>query len=234
MICRVRMVALAVAAFCVLPAALATAGVENTVHNLSISGPGDIKAVNEQEVCIFCHTTHNTKGQGALWNRELSEAQYKIYKSGTLRKNGAPQPDGASKLCLSCHDGTIALGKVLSRGENIALRNIGGRGEIPQGRRSNLGTDLSGMHPLSVAYGKDDELEHDHDGSGSGASKKVGVETSLVASALIPKDFLDKQRKVQCTTCHDPHEDRFSALGGAPRFWRRSTVSEVCEACHIW
>ena len=28
----------------------------NTVHNLSVSGAGEIKAVSESEICIFCHT----------------------------------------------------------------------------------------------------------------------------------------------------------------------------------
>ena len=33
-----------------------------TMHNLSVSGPGGIKAVSEQEICVFCHTPHMTEG----------------------------------------------------------------------------------------------------------------------------------------------------------------------------
>ena len=44
--------------------------VVNTVHNLSVSGPGTVRATSETEVCIFCHTPHNSKPMSPLWNRD--------------------------------------------------------------------------------------------------------------------------------------------------------------------
>ena len=205
------------------------AGVESTVHNLSVSGPGEIKSTTEKEVCIFCHAMHVDKAKVPLWNRELpNAASYTMYKSSTL-KSATHAPDGASKLCLSCHDGTIALGSVLNREHAIEMRNVGGRGEIPNGRRSNLGTDLSGAHPISMPY--DDNT---YRGRNLDKDKALGVETGLADKAAVAKDLLDTAGKVQCTSCHDPHEDKFSANGQVPHFWRRSTVSEVCENCHTW
>ncbi|VAX19401.1 Cytochrome c family protein, partial [hydrothermal vent metagenome] len=32
--------------------------VRNTKHNLSVSGPGTVKASTETRVCVFCHTPH--------------------------------------------------------------------------------------------------------------------------------------------------------------------------------
>lgn len=205
----------------------AYAGVESTVHNLSVSGPGEIKSTTESEICVFCHEVHVPAAQQPLWNRELPAARnYRVYKSATMRAQ-TPQPDGASKLCLSCHDGTIALGKLLSRKAPVGMRGVGGRGEIPGSRASNLGTDLSGSHPVSIA----------HDTGVTRARGReqgiIGIETGLVSRPLVPPDLLDKSGKVQCTTCHDPHENRYAA-SGVPGFWRRPTVSEVCVSCHTW
>ena len=53
-------------------------------HNLSASGPGAIKAVNEQQVCIFCHTPHNAAPVQPLWNRNVPVNAYRVYYSSTL------------------------------------------------------------------------------------------------------------------------------------------------------
>src|ERR1035438_10544635 len=89
-----------------------------TKHNLSISGPGSLRSSTESDICIFCHAPHNTTGEGPLWNHELSHATYTPYTSSTL-KAAVDQPTGASKLCLSCHDGTVALGMVANRSQPI-------------------------------------------------------------------------------------------------------------------
>src|ERR1041385_334859 len=88
----------------------------NSKHNLSVTGPGTVKATTETEVCIFCHTPHRATGEQPLWNHAGSAATYTPYSSSTL-KAAVGQPTGASKLCLSCHDGTVALGLVNSRPE---------------------------------------------------------------------------------------------------------------------
>jgi len=93
----------------------------NTRHNLSVSGPGKVKATSEQEICIFCHAPHNASPVQPLWNRSTPSSAYTVYTSPSLQKLGVNigQPSGSSKLCLSCHDGTIALGSVLSRAQPI-------------------------------------------------------------------------------------------------------------------
>src|SRR5512138_3110561 len=111
----------------------------NTVHNMSVSGPGTVKASSESEICIFCHTPHNTNPTGPLWNRADQGSNYILYTSSTTQASPG-QPDGASFLCLSCHDGTIALGDVLSRTDPITF--LGGVTTMPAGT-SNLTTSLA-------------------------------------------------------------------------------------------
>lgn len=103
------------------------AGIGQWKHNLSVSGLGRITASANagnasSEVCIFCHTPH-TAGKAALWNRQDSTTSYTPYSSSTV-KAAIGQPTGVSKLCLSCHDGTVALGQVRSRTTPIAMKSM--------------------------------------------------------------------------------------------------------------
>ena len=97
-----------------LPAvAHANMSIVNTLHDLSASGPGEVRALTEDRICVFCHTPHNATPFSPLWNKELKPMVYTLYESSTL--SAVPtQPSGPSRLCLSCHDGTIALGDIVN------------------------------------------------------------------------------------------------------------------------
>lgn len=182
--------------------------VKFTVHNLSVSGPGRVRAATETEVCIFCHTPHSAVGVKPLWSRSLATGPYLIYQSSSLRAK-VGQPTGASKLCLSCHDGTIALGSVLSRPLPIAL--VGGGETMPPGP-ALLGTDLSDDHPVSFSY----------------AASLSDANPELVApEAITPPVKLDRNSEVQCTSCHDPHDNTHGDF-----LVRPNDASALCESCH--
>jgi hypothetical protein len=86
-----------------------TQDVINSPHNLSVSGTGPVTS-SQSQVCVFCHAPHNVSvDMKPLWNRALPTQSYTAYSSTTM--SGSPQqPSTISKQCLSCHDGTIALG----------------------------------------------------------------------------------------------------------------------------
>lgn len=183
-------------------------------HNLSVSGPGSIKSQTESRICIFCHSSHNTSSEGPLWNHEsTSTGSFKSYNRSTLLSR-PDQPNGSTKLCLSCHDGTIAVGAIRGLSSPIAMTGVNQEGSIPSNRKSNLGIDLTGTHPVSVKFTQNLAL----------MSKKL----VWPAGDRMNSDLLDADGFVQCTTCHDPHS---SASEKYP-FWKRATFSEVCEACH--
>ena len=85
-------------------------------HNLSASGPGPVKATTLTEICVFCHTPHNANPAVPLWNQSVGGSNYQPYTSSTLQAS-VGQPTGASKLCLSCHDGTVAIGNTVNNGQ---------------------------------------------------------------------------------------------------------------------
>jgi len=193
--------------------------VRDTAHNLSVTGPTSVKAVSETRVCVFCHTTHNASFQAPLWNRENPGGTYQMYWSETMDAYGssaeAPQPNGSSKLCLSCHDGTIALGSTVSSGR-IEMR--GGITTMPSSSESNLGRDLSGDHPVSFSV--TDHLVTTNNSKGDVSLRTVSEMRNH------PLVRLDEEDRIQCTTCHDPHRDPYG------NFLLTAKPGELCIACH--
>lgn len=184
-------------------------GVSDTKHNLSVTGPGTIKADSEQQICIFCHTPHSAAPVPPLWNRASSGSVYTPYTSSTAIASPG-QPTGASMLCLSCHDGTIALGSVLSRSTDITM--AGGITTMPAGP-SRIGTDLSDDHPISFDYTP-------------GLASQRGELAN--PSSLTGPVKLDKSGQMQCTSCHDPHDDINGKFLVMPNI-----ASSLCQTCHL-
>ena len=229
--------------------------VRNTKHNLSASGPGTVKAVSETQVCVFCHTPHAaTSGVTPLWNRALSNATYAVYTSSSLDANAIQgsldQPGGSSKLCLSCHDGTLAIGNVnVLSGQgattpgsvSIPMTGTGPGGAMPEGAGAgtgftrNIGVDLTNDHPISLNYTsalatRDGELRP-VDASqkwppGSGAV--IGIRAPGFRPA-VPLEATGAAGvgQLQCASCHDPHVREADPARGNQKFLRRNRFQEA-------
>jgi predicted CXXCH cytochrome family protein len=155
----------------------------DTPHNLSVTGPGDVKAFEEQEVCVFCHLPHNTQINVPLWSHQLPSGPFLVYSSSTLSA-ASELPGGTSRLCLSCHDGTVAVGDIV--GGRIGLMGVDPSGGLPPGA-ANLFSDLSDDHPISI------------------------ILNPSATDIVMPADpvHLDGDGKVQCSSCHDPHSNQY-------------------------
>lgn len=221
------------------------AGVNYNPHNLSSNsttpvGETDIKSTNSTEICVFCHTPHGASPKSTLWRRPdpanmgsfptfdqtrvrdgsdvLGIAEATIVLSSKYGINDANNeyPNGASKLCLSCHDGVTALG-VTVRGVDLEVSGT----VMPVGNsRINLATS----HPISFYY----------------TSAIVTAINNLPKSATytMPTTVpLDGDSRVQCTICHEPHMDTKDGAYTLP-FWRGATgnvtadYNAICNDCH--
>lgn len=184
------------------------------------------------EICRTCHVPHDHSKStqlyqnGLLWNHQVSSATYTMYDSSwssSLDNTQSGQPDGTSKLCLGCHDGSISINQFdrnfdgVSDGLGDTIDLIAPDAEIPG---SNATGDLTGTHPLSIVYnGGDVGLNPDSDPMGTSGS---------IA------DVLDNG-KVQCSTCHDVHDSAGEAVGGTHllRVLNSGTnPSGLCLTCH--
>lgn len=200
-------------------------------HNLSSlsTGTSKIKALSETQICIFCHTPHNASPQAPLWNHDITAVTtYIHYWSPTMNAYSsaasAPEIDGYSRLCLSCHDGTVALGAVRNKTANIAMQVVAGKvdasGKIIGGP-GFVGTDLSGSHPTSFVF---DAALAAADGNLNWPLTDSDVKLYPTGSGM----------GLQCTSCHDPHDDSRANDPANPtlRFWRKTTYDDVCLVCH--
>ncbi len=184
--------------------------IKHSKHDLSSrSANASIKTGETSNICVFCHTSHLENASAPMWNRGEGAPVYTVYDSSTLHSIPG-QPDGASKLCLSCHDGTIALGRVKSRGHEFSLSNTEG-GRMPRNHPANLGFDLSDDHPISFD-----------------ATSAVNASPELRPPNPGSRVKYDHAGKVQCTTCHDPHKNLH------PNFLVKSNLGGgICKTCHV-
>ncbi len=180
-------------------------------HDLSVSGPGPVKATNEKEVCLFCHALHikDSNSPHPLWNQKISTApSFTSYTSSTYKQTNN-QISTRSKLCLSCHDGTVAIGQTYTSGK-IAVQ-----GAVPSA--DNFGADLRNNHPFGFTMPAVDDGE---------------INLSLTASPPLSSDPAVKlfDNKIECVTCHNPHTPN---LDTTVQFMVRSNNnSTLCKACH--
>jgi hypothetical protein len=177
------------------------------------------------QICVPCHTPHNANvsvTDAPLWNHALTTKVFQLYTSPTL--NAIPtQPTGASKLCLSCHDGTVAIDSFGGATGTIFMN-----GDEAVGRAPN---DLKDDHPLSFQF--DTALATADGGLNDPATKVVTIGSGSHTRTGTIAQVMLYAGQLQCASCHDVHNN-FVAGGsqGQPLLKITKTGSAICLACH--
>ncbi len=223
---------IAAAALCFTAAAAASGlglGISQpgSPHNFSLETWNPAK-----EICRVCHVPHDHQQasqrylNGLLWNHGVSAANYTMYNaswSSTLNGAQSAQPDGTAKLCLGCHDGTVALdtfGKYAGGGWFMSDQNP--NFTVP-GFADGVNRDLRGTHPISIGYDT------------TADAKLQPTSTTMGTSGTIAH-VLDAG-KVQCSSCHDVHDQESVAgtnlLRVAQTAAQGGNPSGLCLTCHV-
>ena len=194
------------------PAQVVSSGDVLGVHNLSTSGTGPVKGPSD--ACLYCHAPHSGVGtpNGALWSQTLSMQTYTAYSSTTL-KNAPLQPGlgGTSSLCLSCHDGTVAVGQTQPYGPFTMTGSM-----TPN---DMFGSGLQGSHPFSLKLPLTD------------APDLQPALTTTHTTADPTKAVQLINGNVECTSCHSPHVQSIDRM--SQNFLvRDSSNGQMCLACH--
>lgn len=217
--------------------------VANTKHNLSTSGTGTIKSTGAgtSEICVFCHTPHSAlTGSDAslrpLWNRNMSTALYTVYTSDVLSQlGGGTYPAAESpatgahvktRICLSCHDGTIALGSLVNMPSGVSTIPMQGTGadyKMPQTAAGYVGIDLRDDHPVAIKYVS---------GSGPGQDPELrglitGNKIWLYDSTAVKTQNTTGTGYVECTSCHNAHDNQYGNF-----LVDANSQSGICASCH--
>ena len=190
------------------------ADITNSAHNLTtIAGTGT------DEICIYCHTPHNsTNANGVpLWSMTVSAGPtgYAPYSSSTFDAESTLTTDtlvGPSRVCMTCHDGTIAMNSAVVGYSAVTMENAF------SGSSAILGTDLSNDHPIGFDYtvSAANDLE----------IRAVGSPLGATGSTI--EDALFQDTTMTCASCHEVHEPGSSGYF----LLQENTTSELCLACH--
>jgi predicted CXXCH cytochrome family protein len=176
-------------------------------------------APTENKICGVCHATHNAKNEPSapLWNHQsTSVAAYTLYTSPTFSGQGGltiTNPSASSKLCLSCHDGTVAI-------ENFGNTTTGNH-YIPASSRIGgvTGSDMTKDHPISFEY--TDALATADGGLRAPSTTNSGLGGTIAQNMLF-------NNKMECASCHDVHNKyNISHL-----LKMSNTNSQLCLTCH--
>lgn len=192
--------------------------IEGSSHDFSLNSS------SRGPSCHVCHVPVVSTGETHTpqWARPLANPTYRVYASPSLHAT-VGQPGATSRLCLSCHDGALALdsfGPASHPHLSSAIRNRGG----------SLGKD----HPIGFVFSSDLARR---DGSlwdpserlvtiGGGDRQRTGSIDSVMLS----------RGRMECSTCHDVH-NRFTVSSTSSRrghaLLRMSlSGSSLCLACH--
>lgn len=242
-------------------------GISKSRHDINefakSGGVPNVTGDSQERVCAFCHTPHHAYTmdmQGAeaadylpLWSHELTGKTYTGYASDSLQAVIGDPLVGPSRLCMSCHDGVIAV--------DTHYLNLG----APSPKDAQLyGDDFNAANPaLSGAVGKGSSLAGDHPigfdyiaaqaedarvGGGLAPGIRIadskfladGKETSITIRSVLFGPGEDKTI-MTCSTCHEVHNKdnvlQKTAAGvemsGINYFlYGSQSGSQICLSCH--
>ena len=182
------------------------------MHDLSPGSKSPITGARPGS-CSYCHAPHSGLATGkALWNQTQTKATYQLYASSTYHQKGQQPILGSdSNLCLSCHDGTVAVGNTIVSGQVTMTGSMYSQ--------DVLGTKLQSSHPFSLQLPIKDAID---------------LIATLAAQGKTG-DPLGKVKlmngNIECTSCHNAHVQAIDLL--SQNFLvRDSNKGQMCLACH--
>ncbi len=187
------------------------ADISGSKHDFSPSGSGQGAGLNSGGICNTCHGAHSPAeaGSGPLWGHEVTAQTFTPYADpgGTIDAGDlSATMGGVSKLCLSCHDGSVAIDAF-----------GGGAGTVSITGTADVTNDLSDDHPISFTY----------DGALATADGELTIPISLNEVTVGGLPLFEGTGKMECATCHNVHD------GAATMFLRvANTNSDLCTTCH--
>jgi len=167
-----------------------------------------------------------------LWNHELTGnyASYTMYQNGTGAPTTGPkasqaiqngmEPGSTSLLCLSCHDGSVAVNSYGNSSQPTASQSTG---TAFIGATYVIGKDnyLGNHHPIGF----------DYDAVSAVDTEIRAADTATLGSAGTVRDHLlgAGNTKMECGTCHSVHN---KGNTGENLLWRSDVNSQLCLTCH--
>ena len=184
-------------------------------------GVTPLPGANSVGLCSYCHTPHSALSTTLLWNHKLSTNSFTwddaTTQAGTAYPTLAPTYKGTSVKCLSCHDGSVAVGDVNlykdTTPANFNTFKVTGYTMIANG------ASMSKNHPIGMPY-PFGQVTNTYNGVASGAntvwtefvtdpvnqnSTKIKLYNDS-GTGLITQGAVAGKSGIECSSCHDVHD----------------------------
>ena len=229
----------------------AAGGLQETVHDFTqatggtpTTNPG---ALGDVGLCTYCHTPHHAYKTSLIWNHTLSSSNFAWDIPATTGGTTFPTINGqtykgVTAKCLSCHDGTVAIGDVAWFGEEKPAILDPMQHAAPEPANIANGADMAGNHPVAMPYpfnNAGSTYNGVTTGSGVVTSEFVADPTSNMirlfnddGSGNITAGAVAGKTGIECSSCHDPHNKQT-----ADDLFLRGTLTGsdsnyLCLKCH--
>ena len=249
-----RAVLIGAAVIALAPAGVSAApgdGIAGTAHDFSGKpAPGQFIT----GACTFCHTPHKAIKTLLLWNHTLSTNSFSWDVPATTGGTNFPTfvgntYGGPTAKCLSCHDGSVAVGDIAWFGEATHVGPIDNLDPTKhlQGDTFNVGFggNMAGNHPVAMPYPYGNAL-NTYNGVTTGASVTLGewqgapvspVRVYHDTAGTISGGAVAGNTGIECSSCHDPHNkkavDDLFLLGKVGMVAVAGNTEYLCLKCHI-
>ena len=196
-----------------LAATMSRAQVGSDVMGMHNLGPGSKSPVTgaRTDSCSYCHAPHSGLNMG-LWNQKLTTQTYTMYTSNT-EKNIGMQPvlNSDSNMCLSCHDGTVAVGSTVAYGQ-VTMRGS-------MNTLDMFSSKMQSSHPFSLVTPLKDNVHLVASLAANGKTADITGSVQLINNS------------VECTSCHNPHVQA-KDLVSQNFLVKDGSSGQLCLSCH--
>jgi len=232
-------------------------GVQGSIHDMTKYGTlagGDPEA-QQGRVCAYCHTPHHAITEGndylPLWSHTVTSTTFTPYATSTIDAAIDPSTmmEGPSKLCMSCHDGSVAVdthyafsgSKTLTQDDNMFATPSVGKGSA-----------LNNDHPIGFVYDGilnangvatgptigEPELASHTDGKDAyirNSAATYAGSALKISDRLYASPSQGGKGVMTCATCHDVHNKINQDEAGATNYLllASNNGSQLCLTCHI-
>jgi len=234
----------------------ARTGIPGSIHDMTKYGAlaGTDPEQQQGRVCAYCHTPHHAITDGndylPLWSHTVTTNTFTPYATATIDAIIDPTTmmEGPSKLCMSCHDGSVAVdthyaftgSKTLTQADELFATPAVGKGGA-----------LNNDHPIGFIYDSGDggvaagpELNDPALGGAVTAGTDPYIRTktaTFLGSTIKISDRLYASPSqggkpiMTCATCHDVHNKKNQDEAGATNYLLLASNknSALCLSCHI-
>jgi hypothetical protein len=231
-------------------------GVLDSVHDMrNAATVGAIDAGGNDRVCAFCHTPHHAQLNVSvddyypLWSRALDTNTFTAYASATINAAdyAADIAIGPTRLCMSCHDGSIAPDQHYGVAGTKAPLTDDSYGKAGVGSLvGGVGSGLTNDHPVGFNYtavaagpslNTDDTVVPTADAT-KDAYIRTATGNTLVFKTnpgISVQSRLFQDQYMTCATCHDVHNKKNVSSGETANYLvlGEQKDSALCLTCHV-